>query len=379
MASIDQARQRANLQFLAEGHEFSFGNALDCPWPVAQLVELGAHTPGVEGVFESGLTAVVYKLRVGSRCHAVKKARAACLVQNADGQTSFLNELQRHAEIRALRLAGTRLDGVIAPVYGSLKNGLLVSDWIEGHTLASFDERQLTQLFQTGRKLVENGFFEWDFCPGNVIDDGQRVWVFDFGYMYRFDPLSQFNSAGQGNDVPMFHLAERIETRNVFAWLLDVEQQQGPPAALERFRMVKRVALDCYRQLRAALARRKASAPVLDWLDSIIVTWDRGLAEDLAALYLKEGWRSQALDLDDDLRGRTCTRRTLARADWLIGVARDSYAALRASGALFGADVDLSQHQLVSTYRRHRAMAQRHRVAEPSDAARSAPALDTPA
>jgi hypothetical protein len=378
MQSIDQARQRANLQFLAEGKEFSFGNALDCPWPVAQMVELGARTPGVEAVFESGLTAVVYKLRVGSRCCAVKKARAVCLVQNADGQTSFLNELQRHAEIRALRLAGTRLDGVIAPVYGSLQNGLLVSDWIEGHPLASFDERQLTQLFQTGRELVENGFFEWDFSPGNVIDDGQRVWVFDFGYMYRFDPLSQFNSAGQGNDVPMFHLAERIETRNVFAWLLDVEQQQGPPVALERFRMVKRVALDCYRQLRASLARRKANAPVLDWLDSIIATWDRGLGEDLAALYFKEGWRSHALDLDDDLRGRTCTRRTLARADWLIGVARDSYAALRASGALFGADADLPHDQLVSTYRRHRAVAERHLVGEASDAARSAPALDTP-
>ena len=313
-------------------------------------------------MLDSGLTAVVYKLRVGSRCYAVKKARAECKVQNADGQTSFLNELQRHAEIRALRASGMRLAGVIAPIRGSLHHGLLVSDWVAGRTLASFDARQLTQLFQTGRELVENGFFEWDYCPGNVIDDGERVWLFDFGYMYRFDPLTQFNSAGRGDDVPMLHLAERIETRNVFAWLLDIERQQGAAAALAQYRMVKRIALACYRELRASLAQRQAQPHILDWLDSIIAGWEQGLNGDLAALYFTEGWRSHALDLDDDLRGQTCTPRTLARADWLIHAAEASYDTLRASGALHGADAKLSREQLVAQYRRHRAPAQRHQI-----------------
>ena len=54
-------------------------------------------------VLESGLTARVFQLKLAGAAYALKKARPNCLVQNLDGQTSFLNELQRRAEIDALR------------------------------------------------------------------------------------------------------------------------------------------------------------------------------------------------------------------------------------------------------------------------------------
>lgn len=347
---LNEQRQRRNLALMASGAEFELGESAGLPMAPQALAALHATSPGVEAVFEGGLTARVFKLRGQGRCWAVKVARAQSLVQNVDGQTSFLNELQRHADIRALREGGAHLPGVITPAYGSLRHGVLVSPWIEGVNVDRFDARRLRQLLDTGVALVSHGLFEWDFSPGNVIDDGVQVWLFDFGYMYRFDPLTQFNSAGRGDDCPAFHLAERIETRNALGWLLDVEAQDGLDAALEQYRMLKRLALEAYRELHAILARRGASAAVLAWLDGITGAWASAPA-DLRAMFLREGWRSHALDLDDDLHGRSCTPRTLQRADWLIERAQHSHAALLEARALFGADASLGSAALAQRYR----------------------------
>jgi hypothetical protein len=359
MPTLDASRRQAQLALLASSDEFTFGDPSACPLPPAQLATLDASSPGVDAVHDGGLTARVFKLRVGERGFAVKVARPECLVRNDDGRTSFLNELQRHAELRARRESGVVLPAIVAPLYGSLRTGVIVSPWIEGELVDRFDARRIGQLLASGVALIAHGFFEWDFSPGNLIDDGRQVWLFDFGYMYRFDPFVQFNSAGQGGDCPQFHLAERIETRNAFAWLLGLEQRDGLEAALTAFRMIKQAALAAYVDLRATLALRGARAAVLGWLDAISARWSAALAGGLDALYLQEGWRSHALDLEDDLHGQTCTPMTLARADWLIATACCADTALRTGGALFGPDAALSRDALVQRYRTRRAQAER--------------------
>ncbi|HEU4412364.1 MAG TPA: hypothetical protein VFS43_44390 [Polyangiaceae bacterium] len=360
MASKDQQRQRADQDFIASGQELTFGDAAGLPLPPARLCALREDSPGVEATIRSGLTAVVYKLRAGDRCYAVKRARPACLVQNADGQTSFLNELRRHAELRAMRGRGVPFPGVIAPLYGSLREGLLVGPWVEGRPIDDFDRRTLTQVFAAGRALLSQGFFEWDFSPGNLLDDGGQAWLFDFGYMYRFDPLTEFNSAGNGRDVPAFHLAERIETRAAFAWLLRIEGRDGRPAALAAYRMVKEVALGCYATWREELRARRADTLICRWLDGVMADWRAALADADAALermYLREGWRSHSLDLQDDLHGQTCTPATLLRAGWLIRTIETSHAFLLGSGVLSAAEQGLPQPELLRRYQAYRATA----------------------
>jgi hypothetical protein len=358
MQSKDQIRQQANLQFLHDGKNFSFGDISQCPLPLTDLAQFNASSAGVEATLSGGLTAVVYKLRVAGKCFAIKQARVECLVRNDDGKTSFLNELQRHAEIRELRAQGAVFPGVIAPIYGNLQAGVIVSEWIEGERVASFNRRQLTQVFATGRALIEQGFFEWDYCSGNILDDGAQTWLFDFGYMYRFDPLRECNSAGDGTNVPMFHLAERIESRNVFAWLLDVENSNGAAVAITEFRMVKEVALATYQQWHESMAQRGASAFVLDWISGFIRTWKAALTNDLGALYFAEGWRSHTADLNDDLHGQSCTQKTLLRVDWLIDAARTSHPQLLASAALSAEDAARTPAQLLVHYQQARVQAE---------------------
>ncbi|WKB51431.1 hypothetical protein [Eleftheria terrae] len=362
MSSLDLQRQLAHLRFLAEGRDLVFGDPADCPLPPQRLAGLAPGAPEAAAVVESGLTARVFRVEGPAGAYAVKQARPACLVQNRDGETSFVNELQRHLELRRLREAGTTLGGISQPLYGSLRQGLLVSRWIDGAPPADWTERQLQQAFETGRQLLLHGFFEWDWSPGNLLDDGRQLWLFDFGYMYRFDPLHQFNSAGRGDDRPMFHLAERIETRNLFGWLLGVEREQGQDAALARFARVKEIAIDTYCRLRTGLAARGASSVVLDWLGGIVAHWQAGLKGSLDGLYLQEGWRSHLLDLEDDLSGRTCTPRTLERCDWLLRTVREHHATLQRVQALFGEDAGATRAQLLERGLHRRALAERYQV-----------------
>jgi hypothetical protein len=357
---IEAARRERQLALVAAQPEITLGTPGDCPLPPAELHALGRHHPAVRAVHESGLTAVVYKLHAQGRDWAVKQARPRSLVQNVDGQTSFLNELQRRAEFAALKAlpgGATRWRGIVDTVYASLRQGVVVSPWIAGDAVHSWSERSLAQLFDTGRELVRAGFFEWDFCPGNVLDDGRQVQLFDFGYMYRFDPLRHFNSAGTGTSVPQCHLAERIETRHVFGWLLTLEQTQGLGAALSAFRMEKAIALDSYERLRSELAQDGALPIVLAWLDAIVARWRNALGGDLAGLYLQEGWRSHTLDLEDDLHGQTCTPGTLARADWLLTALRDSHAALRNHAVFSTDDAVCSRSELLLRYQHKRTLA----------------------
>ncbi|MBX3621824.1 MAG: hypothetical protein KF891_17775 [Rhizobacter sp.] len=354
---LEAARRRHQLAFAASGQDMTVGDESDAPMPATSLVALHRGHPDVHEVHDSGLTATVFKLHHKGRDWAVKRARRECRVRNVDGQTSFLNEVQRRAEFTALKAGSNgaaRWQAVADTTYASLRHGVIVSPWIDGHPVQAWSERALLQLFDAGRELVRAGFFEWDFCPGNVLDDGRQVRLFDFGYMYRFDPLRHFNSAGTGTSVPQCHLAERIETRHVFGWLMQVERSQGMDAALAAFRLEKTVALSTYERLQRELAQDGASASVLDWLGGIMDGWRKALGGDLHGLYLREGWRSHRLDLEDDLQGQTCTPSTLQRADWLLGALRASHAALAAHQVFTGSDAALGRGELLAAYERKR-------------------------
>lgn len=352
--TLDARRQQANLAFIASGAEFAFGDAAALPLPVAELKALTAASPGVEAVHNGGLTAEVICLHHAGRRWAVKRARAECRVRNPDGQTSFLNELQRHAE-----LAPLALPGVIAPIYGSLCAGLVVSPWISGRHPGVLDERQARALLETGCALIEHGFFEWDYSAGNLLDDGERLWLYDFGYCYRFDPLTQYNSAGHGLEAPQHHLAERIEGRHLFGALLDAGSDD---AALPHFLAFKRLAAQAYDDLADRLAARGATERVLHHYRGLAARWRHALAHAPAQLYLADAWQAHGSDLDDDLRGRSCTPRTLRRARWLQQALREHGRTLRDCGALAAEDAALDDDTLLARLRERELEAERHQL-----------------
>lgn len=352
----EQHRHAAQLAFVASGAELNIGTPEDCPLPLEQLIATRGDETYVRERFSAGLTAHVYRIHAQGQDWTLKLAREKCKVQNVDGQTSFLNEIQRRADLRQLKhdpLLTDRLSAIVDTRYANFRHGVLLSPWIEGVAIQAWDERQLLQLFDTLVALLLGGLFEWDLCTGNTLDDGQ-VRLFDFGYMYRFDPLRAFNS--NGTAMPQFHAAERFETRQYFAHLLRLEQD-GERLALDAFTLEKRIAVEAYQGLRAELASRGAAPVVLEWLDGIIATWRRALVNDVSELYLQEAWRSHWLDLHDDLSGQTCTPSTLARIGWLERTARERYADVQRLVVVE------SKNRLFDQLREARQLAQRWQVA----------------
>ncbi|MHA6492868.1 protein kinase family protein [Pseudomonas borbori] len=357
--TAEQERRQSQLAFIASGAELEIGRPTDCPLPLEQLAATQGDEAYVRERFSGGLTAHVYRIEADGRDWTLKRARERCLVQNPDGQTSFLNELQRRADLRQLKRdarLGKRLGAIVDTQYASLNRGILLSPWIAGDAVSEWNERQLLDLFDVLGALLLGGLFEWDLCPGNTLDDG-RIRLFDFGYMYRFDPLRQFNS--NGTATPQFHAAERFETRQYFAHLLRLEQH-GDSLALAAFRLEKQIALLAYQRLHHELNSQGASSGVLDWLSAIMKDWCGALSGDLEGLYLREAWRSHNLDLHDDLSGQTCTPLTLQRIDWLERTAQRRYADLQRL-AVFG-DTSLSAATLVNEFAEARQLAQQWQI-----------------
>lgn len=360
------ARRQAQLAFLASGTEFRLGRPEDCPLPPEQLAAVRGDEPWVRACLDDGLTARVYRVELGGRDWALKVARRPCRVQNPDGQTSFLNELQRRRDLARLMRTpeqAERLAGIVPTQYASLQHGIVLSPWVEGRRLERWDERQLLELFDLLVALLLGGLFEWDLAPGNTLDDG-RIRLFDFGYLYPFDPLRQYNSDGLAS--PGFHAAERFETRQLFAALLRLEEQ-SEALALVDFELEKRIALDAYQRLHGELAARGANQGVLDWLSQIIRDWRAALAGDLGGLYLQEAWRSHWLDVKDDLSGQSCTPLTLQRLAWLREMAAARHADLLASGAL-GHERNPGRDALLDELRQAEALAIRWQLGDTQNA-----------
>jgi hypothetical protein len=367
---LEALRQAEQLAFAASSLPLIVGSLAGFQLDLAALQAISPEHPAVELAIESGLTSHVYRVRIGDRAWTLKRARAQALVRNIDGQTSFLNEVQRRADLERLKRqpgGEIRWAGIVGTQFASYRDGVLLSPWIEGTHVDDWDERRLLQILELACELWLEGLFEWDLCRGNVLDDGRQLHLFDFGYMYRFNPLRQFSSAGNGCDVPLFHPAERFESRCFSAVLLAQEHRAGHAASLASFRREKEIALEVYHRMRTRIAQRGAIGDVVDWLDGITARWAAALRSDLSTLYLAENWRSHALDLDDDIRGQTCTPLTLRRADWLLDALDEHEPALRANGAFFWGDEQRSAVALRERYRGLREQATGYQLQGVSD------------
>jgi len=362
-STLDAARHAAQQRFIDSADDLVVGSVAHLPWTAPQLAGNADALP-VRQRLDSGLTAVVYRLQGPAHDYTLKRARPQARVHNPDGQTSFLNEVQRRADFERLKRrpgGEQRWQAIVDTHYASFRQGVILSPWIDGQPVTQWDEPRLSQLLALACALWLEGLFEWDLCSGNILDEHGRLRLFDFGYMYRFDPRRQFNTAGRGDDEPLFHPAERFETRNFCALLLQLEQA-GSDAALAAFRLEKQIALQAYEQMRQRVATMGASAAVLAWLDTLMQRWREALRGDLGALYLAENWRSHVLDLDDDLRGRSCTPMTLRRADWLLAALREHFDALQRLQAFFWGDAGLSRPELLARYAERRRQAERFQI-----------------
>jgi hypothetical protein len=358
-------RRQAQLSFEASGKDIRVGRREDLPLPLERLKAITPESPEVVQSFGNGLTAHVHRIRAAGRDWTLKLKRAESRVRNPDGQTSFLNEVQRRRDFTRLKGdSGTAANFryIVETTYAGYRDGVILSPWIEGGIVDHFDERIIGQILFTGSRMETAGLMEWDYCPGNILDDGERITLFDFGYCYPFDPLTEFNSNGTRD--PMFHCVERFETRSFFGHLLTREQSWPRERIMKLFALEKELAAEAFEWQLTWLRARSASAQVLEWKQGIVDSWRRALASPslLDDLFLVESYRSHVLDVHDDLSGQSCTPMTLRRIDKLENMVSEQFGLLKAGGALLFGDQSKSQQELLATLGEQRRLAEEHQL-----------------
>ncbi len=363
---MDREAQRhaSQLAFEASGADLRIGDATALPLPLDTLQSLKPGDAHVVEAFTEGLTAWVYHIRVDGKDYNVKIKRPQSLVKNVDGQTSFLNEVQRRRDFNRLQ-QGTHEPGIehiVHTLYASYREGIMVSPWIEGGVLQNFNERTLSQVLNAAVAVELSGFLEWDLCPGNILDDGNKVWLFDFGYCFPFDPLTEYNSNGLRD--PLFHSVERFETRNFFGHLLKLESQWSHAEIRSLFELEKRLALEAFQHKYQVLKQRGACEAVLSWIERICERWQGALssAARLDDLMLVEGYRSHLIDIYDDLHGQSCTPMTLKKVAKVKEILTEHFELLLKHDGLFFGDESKTQAELLARVDEHLMKANKYQL-----------------
>jgi len=345
-------RRKEQLDILAAGAEIEAVNIDELPAGIPELLNITKDSKIVSEHFGSGLTAGVYKLSINGAYWNLKKKREEILVKNIDGQTSFLNEVQRRRDFEILKKENSdAYRGIVDTAYASLNKGVILSPWIEGKPVEKYTREIFDDLFNTLYHIDIAGLFEFDLCPGNILlqNDG-TVRLFDFGYMYRYDPLSEYNPDGMEN--PVFHPVERFETRSFMQYLMSTEEGPGEAQALNEYRTEKECAVKYYRKKVRWLEENGADKNIIEWTGNIVRQWETGLSNGpaLEKLYAMESFRSYVLDIHDDVSGQSCTRETLKKVERVISKIENSHAVLNDNRCFFWGDEKLSRGQLLNKY-----------------------------
>lgn len=349
-------RQSEQHQFDQSGDNLILGCASDCPLSPEQLAATTAESSYVVESFDSGLTAEVFRIRVEGLDFTLKKKRPKAKVQNLDGQYSFLNEVQRRRDFQQQKEnseTSAQFDSIVTTLYANYRLGIILSEWIEGQSVTEITPSILSQLFSTLLASERVGLFEWDLCAGNLlVDSSGKLKLFDFGYMYPFDPLTSLNSNGM--DAPLFHFCERFETRFLSGWLL--AQNRNEEESLTVFAEVKRQAAAALDMQIAWLKQNKASLDVIHAKERLLNQYQTGLQSRTALehLYVLETFRSHVLDIEDDLEGKSCTPITIKRVDMVLKMLASHYSMLKEQGGLFYHNRGKTLSELKRTYQMKR-------------------------
>ena len=345
-------RQKAQQWFDQSGQELIVGSRERCPVSPEALAALKPGSPHVVKVIGSGLTAEVYHLRFGDKEYTLKKKRGVAKVDNIDGRYSFLNEVQRRCDFEKLKAQPdlqARFAHIVDTIYADYRLGIILSPWIEGEHIQDLTPGLIEQLFSTLQACEEHGLMEWDLCAGNLLQDQDgKLWLFDFGYMYPFDPLKEWNSNGLSD--PLFHAAERFETRFFFGWLL--QQNLSFSQQLALYRTLKECCAQSYQRKCEWLRQKGALPEVVTHFESLAELWLDALKDpkSLSELFKLEAFRSHVLDIEDDLHGKSCTPLTLNRINYVVATLTHHFDYISAHGGLFYGNEGKSQQALLADY-----------------------------
>jgi hypothetical protein len=180
--------------------------------------------------------------------------------------------------------------------------------------MKNYTRNDLKMLFGLLYELDINGFFEWDLCKGNILKSKNSFKLFDFGYMYKFDPLKELNN--EGFTASGFYPIERFETRSYLHVLRDMKQEE----AFVRYRELKEETVNYYEKKIAFLKEKDAMEQVILFYVNMVEELNFILDKDdlVEQAFIKNIYRATRLDIEDDISGKSCSKYTIEKIDYIM-------------------------------------------------------------
>ena len=356
MSKNAEMRQKYQVDFTKSGKELEAGNIENLPLPISEMEKIDKDSKYVVKYFGGGLTSEVMKLKINDKFYTLKKKRETSLVQNVDGATSFLNEVQRRFDFEKLKETDSGMySGIVDTVYASFKKGFILSNWIEGDEIVKYDKNIFDEIFKNLTYMEYAGIFEYDMINGNLLlTSDKKVIMYDFGYTYTFNPLTEYNPDGLEADI--FHSAERFETRCFMQHLMDIEEEIGLEKALSLYSCEKEIAIKWYKIKLDWLKKNQANDYIISRIENYIKLWENGLKnrKDLTRLYNLESFRSYLLDVHDDISGKSCNPDTFKKIEKVILFTTENYDFIKSNNGFFWGDEKLTKNQLLEKYGKYK-------------------------
>lgn len=351
-----EARRIKQLEQLNSGEEICFGTLENLSITIDELLSIQKNSPVVEEFFGGSATADVFRLNINGNLYTLKRKKSVIQVATIDGQVSFMNEVQRRVELEELKKQGTfpKLSkNLVETIYASFNHGIILSKWIEGSHVKIFNREIIDNLFETIYNLEINGFFEWDLAPGNIIVKDNNIKLYDFGYMYKFNPREEYNP--DGNEFSHLYGISVFEIRSFYTWLIGIESQ-GIEEVLNELQIEKECALKYSIKKYEWLKENNADNNILEWQQSIIdeLNWCLESKNNLKELYISEKFKCFSYDVDADIRGEWCTQNTLYKIDEIIKSLEENYELFKKKGVIYSGYEDLTKKEIIVEYKKNR-------------------------
>ncbi len=259
------------------------------------------------------------------------------------------------------------MESIIDTIYAGYLDQFILSPWVEGYEVRGYNREILDNLFLTLFNMEKVGVFEYDLCSGNIlVQDDKKIKFFDFGYAYKFDPLTEYNP--DGKDIPHFHMAERFETRSFMQHLVDISETINLDKALEVFKMEKETALKYYKLKFLWLKENVAEQDVIDHVKYYIGLWESSIYDNilLRKLYDMDLFRSFILDIEDDVSGKSCNPDTILKSQLIIRALEENYDYLKKHDGFISDDKLLTRDEVIVKYNRLRDLTIEYQVHDQS-------------
>jgi len=180
--------------------------------------------------------------------------------------------------------------------------------------------------------------------------------------MYPYNPLKEYNA--DGLELPIFHCAERFESRFFMQYLMDLEEKSNKATILKEYYEEKKSVLKYYTKKLNWLNENNADYMIKKWVEDFINKLEISISniDRLTDLYNIESFRSYVIDVHDDIGGQSCTPETLKKIEKVIAFIDNNYELLHDNKSFFWGDEKLNKQELYNKYISYQTVGENYQV-----------------